>query len=237
MDEASGTRADSVASNDLTDSNTVGSASGMFANAGDFERDNSESLTLADNDDVSLGDVSFMFRAWVRLESKTGAQTILAKWGASNGVDREYWLRYFATPDRFEFVVDDGSGSFPTVSADNLGSPSTGTWYLIHAWHDASANQIGIAVNAGTANTTSWSAGVLAGSGMFRLGAVDESGGNHFLDGLLDDVVLLEGYILDSIERAADYNDAMGVPFEDWAGGGGGGTAFPWHHYQQMMAG
>ncbi len=45
LDETSGTRADSVGSNDLTDNNTVLSATGMFGNAADFEATSNEWLS------------------------------------------------------------------------------------------------------------------------------------------------------------------------------------------------
>ncbi len=37
------------------------------------------------------------------------------------------------------------------------------------------------------------------------------------MDGLLDDVVLLQGYILNAGQRTLDYNGGTGVAFEDWA--------------------
>lgn len=225
LDEASGTRFDDVGSSDLTDINTVGSASGKFGTAADFESSSSEYLSVADNAALSGANVKILFRAWIKLESKSDSGFILSKFGDNGALsgpkNREYALGYHVGVDRFyvEFgsAVADG-GTF--IVADVLGSPSTGVWYLIHAWHDSDADEIGISVNAGTANTTAHSGGVFNGSNAFLIGAVDNSGVHSFFDGLIDDVVFLKGYVLDATERTADYNGGTGVAFEDWAGGG-----------------
>lgn len=219
LDEASGTRADSVGSSDLTDNNTVGSASGKFGNAADFEDGSSEYLSRADNAALSMGDVDFVLRCWVQLESKTDIRSLICKWDTGAN-QREYFLIYRQADDRFELSISaSGGGTDASVQASNFGSPSTATWYLIHAWHDSVNNQIGIAVNAGTANTASYSGGVLNGTSDFCLGSLTPSGA-LFHDGLLDDVVVLKGYILDATERTEDYNGGTGVAFADWAGGG-----------------
>lgn len=226
LDEASGTRFDQVSSNDLTDNNTVASAAGVFGNAADFESGNSEYLDVADNSDISLGGgVNAMVRAWVKLESKAANMAITSQWDSGSS-DRGWVLYYDSGVDRFRFVTGDGADSVnAVVTADNLGSPSIGTWYLLHAWQNASGNQIGIAVNAGTADTASTGGLNIENSQSvttsFKIGRYDAA---NYFDGLIDDVVLLKNYILDATERSEDYNGGTGVAFADWAGGGGGGT-------------
>lgn len=217
LDEASGTRADSVGSNDLTDNNTVGSGTGKFDTAADFEADNSERLTSNDTADLSVSDIDFMWRLWARLESKGADRPLVTKWQFSSD-HRSYHLRYDSGSDRFAFFVSHNGLVAVSVTANNFGSPSTGTWYLIHAWHDAANNQIGISVNAGTADTTSHGDGVFNDAGIFELGGWNDAGAWH--DGLIDDVVLLKGYVLDATERAEDYNGGAGVAFADWDAGG-----------------
>ena len=56
MDESSGTREDAVGSNDVTDINTVGSASGKNGNAADFVAANSEVLELGSGVTDQSGD-------------------------------------------------------------------------------------------------------------------------------------------------------------------------------------
>lgn len=223
LDEASGTRFDSIGSNDLTDNNTVASATGMFGDAANFEADDAERLSLASNSDVQQSDIDYMIRAVVQLESKGATRTIVSKW---NTGAQEYLLYYDSGDDRFNFIVRDGStNTVGVVSATNFGSPSTATQYLIHAWHSATNNEVGIAVNAGTANTASTSGAPGAGASEFCIGGHDATGN---FDGLIDDVVLVKNYILDATERSEDYNGGAGVAFADWAGGGGGGfVAYP----------
>ena len=57
LDEASGTRNDSKGANHLTDNNTVTQAVGKVGNAAQFTLANSEYLSIADNADLSAGDI------------------------------------------------------------------------------------------------------------------------------------------------------------------------------------
>lgn len=235
LDEASGTRVDSINGYDLTDNNTVGSATGLFGNAADFEEGNSESLNRSTDDaDLSGGDVKLFFRAWVKIESLTSFNGILSSWGSDG--NRSYTLFVNTTSNRFVFTVtpDGAQSSAVDLPANNFGAPSAGVWYLIHAWHDSVANEIGISVNGGTADTVSHSTGVFNGTEPFALGVLGT--GSLYWDGLIEDVVVLRGYVLDATERTADYNSGAGVAFEDWAGGGGGATVpILMRHYLRMM--
>jgi hypothetical protein len=215
LNEASGTRADQVGTADLTDNNTVATGTGKVNSVcADFEDANSESLSVADSAPVSLGDIDWMIRCWVKLESKPGLMAIVSKYGGSY---LEYLLYYNSGADRFTLLLRDNIGSnIGSVNADNLGSPSTATWYLIHAWHSATSNEVGIAVNAGTANTASTTAAAIDQNEAFRIGA--NNSGVFYFDGLIDDVVLLKNYILDATERTEDYNGGTGIAFADWGG-------------------
>jgi hypothetical protein len=209
LGEASGNALDDQGANDLTDTNTVGTAAGKVGNARSFVAANNEYFSLADNADLSTGDIDFTFAAWVNLSSKTDHREILGKWGNPSF---EYNLRYLQTTDRFQFLVGSGGDS---VSATNLGSPSTSTWYHIVAWYDATANQIGIAVNDGTPNTASFSGGPPDGTSPFWLGQAN----NRPFDGLIDEVGFWKR-VLDSTERTYLYNSGSGRSHADLTGGG-----------------
>lgn len=218
LNEQSGTRFDSVGSNDLTDNNTVGFDTGKFGNAADFVTANDEYLSVADNADLSMGNIDFTIRFWVKLDNKSTSHDLIAKWDA--GINqREYIINYASGSDRFTlFISDDGTATTHTtsVTADNFGSPSIDTWYLIHAWHDATNDVIGISVNAGTANTAAWTTGIFDGSQAFQLGRRPGSTGVSNLDGKLDDVVVLKGVVMDATQRTLDYNGGTGIPFPLW---------------------
>lgn len=184
LEEASGTRVDEVGSNDLTDNNTVTQATGKVGNAAQFTAANSESLSIADNADVSMGaGVQFTIAGWFYLDNKSTYRHAWAKW--ESGVQFEYRLLYNVDTDKFEFwVSSDGSG-FSTVTATSFGSPSTATWYFIMCRYDGT--NISISVNDGTVNNTAFTADVFNGTQAFRLGS--KTGGDYW-DGRIDAVGL-----------------------------------------------
>lgn len=218
LDESSGTRVDSVGSNDLTDNNTVGSVTGKQGNAASFDDANDEYLSIADNSDVSTGDIDFTIACWVRLDDKSNNYGIICKWGFLNAANsREYRIFYSSGADRFQFIVSsDGTATNEVpVSADNFGSPSAGTFYFILAYHDSVNNEIGIQVNNGTADTVSHSAGVYDGTASLFFGALDVSGAivPNDLDGAIDEAGLWKR-ILTSQETSDLYNGGSGNTYD-----------------------
>jgi hypothetical protein len=212
LNEASGNALDSIGSNDLTQNGTVGAVTGKLDGArGNYSGSNY--FDKADNATLSAGDIQLVLRCWVKLNSKGGTMCFAGKGNVSAVGTGEYMLLYGAGSDRLAFAVSDGSG-FTTVSANNLGSPATGTWYLLHGWHDSVNNVLGISVNAGTADTVSYSTGIQDGTNNFIVG--NDTDHSRALDGYVDDVVLVKNYILDATDRTADYNGGTGVRFADW---------------------
>lgn len=217
MEEASGTRVDQVSGRDLTDNNTVTSNTGRQGNAAQFTRANSEYLSSVSHADLSPGDTDFTLQAWVYLDSKpSGSQMrIIDKY--QTGL-KEYTLLYYQSGDRFEFVVSaDGSSDSQYKDADTFGAPSLGTWYLIHAWHDSVNNQIGISVNAGTADTAAHSGGIYQGAAPFEIGRNLTNG--FYWDGRIDEVALWSR-VLTGAERTELYNGGAGLSYSDLSGGG-----------------
>jgi hypothetical protein len=212
LDEASGDAVDAHGSNDLTDNATVGAdASGVINGARDFEAGNSEYFSRADNADLSTGDVDFSFAAWVKFESLGGFPVIASKYGS--GADREWFCFLNSTGGGGDgtllFRVTDSVGGSTTVSASTFGALSTGTWYHVVVWHDATANQIGISVND-TANTAAHSTGLNNGAAVFALG-LTAGGGGHF-DGLMDEAGFWKR-VLTSGDRTALYGAGSGIAY------------------------
>jgi hypothetical protein len=210
LDEASGTRADSVGSNTLTDINTVTSATGKINNAGQFTKSNNEALSIANNTDVQLGDIDWTVTAWVYLDSEPGQMDIISKaTGFSTGT-REFELMYLS--DRF--VLNTGGFISPVATADNFGAVSTSTWYFIVAWHDAAGNTINISVNNGTANSTATSGSFgTQGSGEFTIGSYNANQTTLWTyDGRIDEVGLWKR-VLTSQERTDLYNSGAGFAY------------------------
>lgn len=213
LDESSGDAIDSVSINDLTDSHTTtGAGAGLyFGNARDLEADNDDYFSIESNDELTGADeLDLCLRGWIKFESLGDHRTFGGKWdGSNNG----YLCMYDVIGDRFRWFINQISGGATYVQADNFGSPSAGTWYLIHCWWDTVSKEIGISINAGTPDTVSVGGGFQDNGTIFQLG---QYAGGQNMDGLMSDVVLLKGHFLDSSERTEDYNGGAGIAFEDW---------------------
>jgi hypothetical protein len=210
LNEASGNALDAHGSNDLTDTNTVGSASGKVGNARDFEAGSSQYFTLADNADLSTGDIDFSMAAWVKLESKSGQRTVVGKWNF-NTSNREFLLEYITATDRFRTGLSSTGANQSFHSADTFGAPSLDTWYLLIFWHDSVNNVRGISVN-GVEDTTAYSSGVFDSNAPFTMGRIETT--NHW-DGLIDEVAFAKR-VWTPEERAWIYNSGNGRSYADW---------------------
>ncbi|MEO1063759.1 MAG: LamG-like jellyroll fold domain-containing protein [Actinomycetota bacterium] len=218
LNETSGTRADSHGSNDLTDNNTVGSASGKLGNAADFESTNNEYLSHADNADLATGDFDWTVTAWFRLESLPSAV------GDTGGIVTKH-----KDGDEKEFIVAVSTGEDkPLIRLFALGGStiatatwgaavSTGTWYFVEAYHDAANNEIGIAINNGTHVTapTGGTASARKTDVLWQIGSLGN--GSSFLDGRVDSVSRWDR-LLTSQERSDLYNSGDGLDYDDFGG-------------------
>lgn len=204
LEEPGGTRDDSHGSNDLTEVGGPGRDTGKLGNAATFNG-SANYLKIADNADLSTGDVDFTIGGWIYLNSTSGTHDLISKYGSGSS---EYIL--LNAGGEFRFYVQDSSGSDGLVQASSFGTASTGTWYLVHAWHDSVNNQIGICVNAGTADTTSWTTGVRDGSNDFILGSRTSGSSHH--DGRLDSCFLWKK-VLSGAERTEQYNSGAGLEY------------------------
>lgn len=178
LEEASGTRADAHGTNDLTDNNTVAGATGKVGTAADFEADNSEYLSRADNADLSTGDIDYTVAAWVYLESKGASRSFVSK-------ENEFALWYDSGGDSLAFSTVNAGGS--SAQAQTGGSPSTATWYYVVGVHDSVNNLTKISVNGGAFATQSFSAGSSDTGNPFYVGRFDFFGAKY-MDGLIDEV-------------------------------------------------
>jgi len=223
MKAASGTEFDEHGSNDLTDNNTVGTATGKVGNARDFESSNSENLSCTSNSSLQTGDIDFTLAFWANFESKGNVDmAAVGKYGYDAGT-REYLIQHRAGSDRWAFLLSSDGSSFTEVLSNNFGAMSTGVWYFVVAWHDATANTMNIQVNDGTANSSAYSSGVFSSSSVFRIGAIGNSSLANYFDGLIDEVGFWKR-VLTSGERTELYNSGSGRDYAYITAGGGGGA-------------
>ena len=203
LDEASGVRSDSHRANHLTDNNTTGQAAGKVGNAALFVAANEESLSIADNADLSMGDIDFTVAGWVYFTT-TAFTGLAGKWGP--GPVLEYLVYFDGTNIRLH-VSPNGSSN---VSVTNSQAISAGTWYFFVAWHDAAANTINLSVNNNSAASLAHSGGVFNGNAAFHLGRNEE--GMSWLNGRLDSVSIWKR-VLTSAERTQLYNSGNGLDY------------------------
>lgn len=213
LDEASGSRADTVGSNTLTDNNSVGQNTGKISNCAQFNAASSRYLSIADNTAISMGDVDCTFMVWVYFDNKTASingQRFFSK--DDNGTNREYLVGYENTANKFTIIVwgSSSGGNFKQVYATSFGAPSNSTWYCIFAWHDATANTVNISVNNGTTDSTAHTTGIYDGAAALQIGGYNSTA--QFMDGRLDEMGIWKR-VLTSGERTALYNGGSGLAY------------------------
>jgi hypothetical protein len=226
MEASSGTRYDAHNGNDLTDNNSVTSATGIVGNAADFESGNSEYLSVADNASLSVGDIDFTWALWIKLESKIGGgYMIFSKTASSSTI--EYELRC----DGDAIISMEKSADGSTEQRATWGSAlGTGTWYFVIGYHDAGSNELGISINNGTMVTASVVAGVYDGTAALRFGYPGFHATNYY-DGLIDQVGFWKR-LLTADEITSLYNGGSGRSYasivspKSPSGGVGVGTPF-----------
>ena len=211
LEEASGTRNDSHGANHLTDNNTVTSAAGKVGTCADFEKDNTEYLSIADNAALSAGDIDLTICAWVSLETIIANPLYIVS-KRTDGGDDEYrlWAQGLLTEYFFRFSVWNGGS---TTTIDNLTFAVVGAWYFVVAWHDATANTLNSQVNNSTIDSVACTTGIYAGPGEFRIGAQAAASPFSF-DGLIDQVGIWKR-VLTADERTYLYNGGAGRAYAE----------------------
>lgn len=223
MEEASGTRVDSHGSNDLSDNNTVGTAAGIIDNGADFERSNSEYLSITDAAQTGLNPSDFSVSAWVKFETSNVFAGLVSK----RGVDEEYSIYFNNTNEIVCRISANAAGSALSVSESNPISNATGVWYHFVITVDSSLGGAGMefyenASSLGRSRiASSFATSIYNGGSVFRIGAMANPA--NFLDAVVDEVGFWNR-VLTSSEISDLYNSGAGLPYD--GGGGPGPTAF-----------
>jgi len=229
MNEASGTRNDGFGKINLTDLNTVASASGKLGNAAEFVEANSEALAGPDTDAVEFFNTDFSVTCWVFLVNTSVSpdfMTFVSKHDAT-ALNGEYFLGFLPTENRFRWHVSNSSGTQTSLDADNFGAPATATWIFLRAWYDASSQRMGIAVNETLTDTTAHLGGAKSGGNPIMIGANSGgTGGNvirNFSNFRIDDVGIW-GRVLTSANHTDLFNAGAGNTFNNEARQSGWGS-------------
>lgn len=186
LEEASGVRGDRHVGRNLTDVNTVGSATGKVGMAADFEAANGELLTRASEAALQGGERSFMVGCWVKPESAPSEDRgviskVVGATGALNA-NNEYHLRLNESPLSYDFLVFNAVGVVQAIG----GTPTAGVWMFLVGWFDLGTRKAGISTDGGAAALS----GVLGSNAnvstttAFVVGGIDADGNQY--DGLID---------------------------------------------------
>jgi hypothetical protein len=216
LDETSGTRFDSVSTNNLTDNNTVGSAIGKIGNAASFVRANNEYLSSASSAFDIAANEDFAFSFWYKgtgTASPNVNEVILGK-GTFNDANGGWYLNLEQSPQRFQFVFTDTSGS--SLIAHGSTNYNDGFWHHIVLNFDRSGNAVVIVDgNTGTPEVAldiSSRAGAVQSNFDFFLARFADNLGNNFA-GKLDELGFWKGRILTDAEIAQLYNGSASITY------------------------
>jgi hypothetical protein len=195
LDETSGTRFDTVSSNNLSDNGGVGSAIGKIGNAAEFDTTN----YLSTNTVLSSG--PFTVSCWIYADTVTQpAGGIVNRYSNTVSADRA-WTTYVVNDD-IEFVV-------PPTSLKILNVVSAATWHYFAFWYDDVAQEMGIQFDT-TVQTTSHTTGYPVTNVPLSIG--DRADGNTEFDGRIDEVGIWSR-VLTASERTQLYNGGAGLTY------------------------
>jgi hypothetical protein len=225
MEETSGTRIDSHGVNDLTDNNTVLSATGITGNGADFEKTNSEYLSIVDGSQTGLDITSdISLSCWVKLESQPSdpdAYALAYKWSS---LQQSYGFMYVLESSvyKLRFVCyTTCSGANISISKNLSAAFTLGTWYHVAIVFDAAGHPSGTGtveyyvngVSLGTTTDNS-ATGMSNCTGTFCIGALTNI--QWFTDGLVDEVGIWSK-VLSKSEVRALYGYGAPPNYEDVA--------------------
>jgi len=209
LDEASGTRVDSVGSNNLTAQNNPLGVAAKINDGCQFVAASTQLLKCASASNLQVGTNNRTWSFWVKLNSKPAvASRINIKGDGSSAATTEVSLDYLTSSDRFRFTGFKNPSSV-TVPANNFGAVSTGVFYFIVAWHD-NGSGIAISINNGTEDTGTMTAGCNSTAGDYSLGC--DTLNALPLDGVVD-ACGIWNRVLTATEKASLYNGGAGSPY------------------------
>lgn len=217
LDEASGTRADSHGSNDLTDNNTVGSTTGKLNNAASFVAANSEYLS-ATGSDLTAGTGSMTLAGWLRVNSLAANRPIASK-GASRDGSPATAAGYncqILPSGAVMSVFGDTANSTRLVSSSGAGEIVVGNTYHWAYVIDRAAHQVRVYKNNSLILTQDISsrAGDCSSSSNFHLGA--NAAAVFWFDGWLDEWGCWNRVLIPT-EIGQLYNSGNGLAYENFA--------------------
>ena len=199
---------------DITGLNPTG-GNGADCVAADFDG-TGDHLELADNTDVSTGDVDFYFAGWVYADQIATDFQVFAKGEYTGSDDFEY--RTFWSQVNGAFIFNVSADGTTEVIVINSSGPTIAakTWYFIEQWHDSVANTINIQVNRGTVDSTAHAGGLNDSAERLLFGATYGTSPGVFghMDGRLQSWVMYKTTLPSTAIRDFLYNGGLSARLE-----------------------
>lgn len=163
----------------------VSSSTSVFGNAAYLLSTDTDYFTVADNAALSFVDEDLTISVWARVETIAGNDRRVINKG--NGIftgEYSYSLRWQNSSSLWRWGVSNGSAT----GFVNSSTATSGVYQHLICYHDATANEVGIIVNNGTAATVSYSSGLFDDSGTLYIG--QDPTFNVPFDGYIDDIAI-----------------------------------------------
>lgn len=209
MDEASGTRvnAHNPGTHDLTDNNTVGFTTGVVGNAADFVAANSESLSCADHDDLTIADVAFSVAGWAKFTSDSLSNAHIICKGRPGSAGGEWGVRRAGTLEAVLATVRNAANSASSITSNV--SVTYNTFFFFILEHLPDSDTFSFEVNRGTPVTISLAGGTYDGTGVLSIGS-RVSG--DYVHGAADNMVIARR-LWTTDEKDRLYNSGSGMAY------------------------
>ncbi len=206
LDNSSGVVVDQLGINNGTNDGATRGVTGLINTAFDFERGDSDKVTISDDDSLDFTD-TFTISSWIKLESLGINQVFISKADVSSIANISYQIGV-TSGDKVQFITSNGVG---IDNIDSTFSLTTGVFYHVIATYD---NGNGTLYINAEQNATDPSMVTPQVTGT-RLNFGVEGDTNYF-DGVIDEVGLWNRSLSkEEINRLYNLGSGNPYPFEE----------------------
>lgn len=161
---------------------------------------------IADNAEISTGDIDFTFTALIYIDTLGIQQTIISK--ALSSSNREYLLSV-TTANRVNLTVWNGGLTIVGNVTNTTTTLVAGKWYFVSAYYDSTANTVGVSIDDGAAVTAAQTGTCADSTAGLAIGANPDAGGLEVFGGRISKVGFWKR-LHTAAERTYIYNRGRG---------------------------
>lgn len=197
---------DSYGSNTLTNGTSVTFTAGKVNNAATFSAASNQYLTIADNANLSMGDIDFTVSCWAYASSFANAvDGVISKYGGAGSREWTIYWQNASTPDAFVSRISSDGTAVVTITATSEGLVET--WYHLVIWYDKTKDSTYLQINNGTIYQAAQTGGAYNGATALFIGR--NTGTSDDWTGLVDEIAIWKR-VLTPAERTYLYNSGNG---------------------------